>query len=224
VQLVDSFPTNFPFCTSEENASTLAPSSLLRGPADSELDQESDVRLVELFKADRKEAMNVLYNRYRDLVLGISSRILRDKSEGEDLVQDVFLELCRRVELYDAARGSVRTWILRYTYTRCYDRRKYLNIRRGGNGSNGNGVYTSWEGEPDRSPRISDWIILKERAELVYRALDALPPKQQQIIRLICLEGMLVEEVASLMRETVTNVRQHYYRGLRKVREELNGA
>jgi len=56
--------------------------------------------------------------------------ILRDAAEGEDLTQDVFIEIYRKAGLYDPRKGSVKTWVLQYPYQRSFNRRKYLSLRQ----------------------------------------------------------------------------------------------
>ena len=56
-------------------------------------------------------------------------RILRDDSEAEDLLQDVFLFVHRNCTIFDSSKAAVRSWIVQITYHRAIDRRRYLNSR-----------------------------------------------------------------------------------------------
>src|SRR6267143_1797862 len=133
---MDSLPMDLRLCLSQQETVQLrAPDA-----ASTQLDSRSDAELIELFKNGSKEAMDVLYSRYRRLVLSTTLKILRNHAEAEDIVQDVFLEICKRAELFDPARGRVRLFILQYAYSRSLDRRKYLTLRySNGHSSNGNG-------------------------------------------------------------------------------------
>src|SRR5947209_8204634 len=100
---MDSFSIQWPLRSRSRNQSEGSfQSQAPEVTADCPLDLQSDTQLMELFRNGSKESMNVLYRRYRRLILSISSRILRDHSEAEDIVQDVFLEICNRAELFDA--------------------------------------------------------------------------------------------------------------------------
>ncbi len=187
-----------------------------------QLDSRSDAELIELFKNGSKEAMDVLYSRYRRLVLSTSLKILRNHAEAEDIVQDVFLEICKRAELFDPARGNVRLFILQYAYSRSLDRRRYLALRHSnGHSSNGNGTHIHREFELDCSPSALDILTLEERRQMIADALETLSPKQREVFRLICSQGLLIKEIAEQLRETEGNVRHYCHRGLKKLRQEL---
>ena len=217
-ELMDSSPIELRLCPSlRERVQFRAPDA-----ASTQLDLRSDAELIELFKNGSKEAMDVLYSRYRRLVLSTSLKILCNHAEAEDIVQDVFLEVCRRVELFDPTRGNVRLFILQYAYSRSLDRRKYLSLRHSnGHSSNRNGNQVQREFEPDCAPSALDILTLEERRQMIADALRTLSPKQREVFRLICSQGLLIKEIADQMRETQGNVRHYYYRGLKTLRQEL---
>src|SRR5579863_4244581 len=71
----------------------------------------------------------LLFHRYCRQVFSVSFKILRDRAETEDILQEVFLSIYLRQERFDPSRGSVRTWILQFAYFKALLRRRYLNIR-----------------------------------------------------------------------------------------------
>jgi DNA-directed RNA polymerase specialized sigma24 family protein len=71
----------------------------------------------------------LLFHRYCRQVFSVSFRIIRDKAETEDILQEVFLSIFLQQERYDPSRGSVRTWILQFAYFKSLLRRRYLRIR-----------------------------------------------------------------------------------------------
>ena len=75
------------------------------------------------------EALSLLFRRYAHMVRAVAERILRDASEAEDLVQEVFLFVFRKGALFDPERGSARSWLAQVTYHRAFDRRRYLVSR-----------------------------------------------------------------------------------------------
>src|SRR2546423_9175731 len=103
--------------------------SEIREMADSHFTALSDSDLIEHLKNGFHQALGILFLRYRRLVLAVSLRILRNNGEAEDVVQDVFLEICKKAAAFDAGRGSVKMWILQYAYSRSLDRRRYLALR-----------------------------------------------------------------------------------------------
>src|SRR5262245_53900942 len=89
---------------------------------------EDDILVTELQSGDT-EALGVLFERYFRLVFDTAGRILRNRGEAEDLVHDVFIEVCKKAALYNPQKGSLKTWILQYAYHRSLNRKKYLSLR-----------------------------------------------------------------------------------------------
>src|SRR6266446_529054 len=161
---MDSLPTDLRLCPSPQETAQEAGQFHAPNAANTQLDSRSDAELIELFKNGSKEAMDVLYSRYRRLVLSTSLKILRNHAEAEDIVQDVFLEICKRAELFDPARGNVRLFILQYAYSRSLDRRKYLALRHfNGHSPNENGNQVHREFELSCAPSALDLLIFEER-------------------------------------------------------------
>jgi RNA polymerase sigma-70 factor, ECF subfamily len=164
------------------------------------------------------EALGVLFDRYYRLVFDVAKRILRDPTEAEDVMQEVFLEIYRRAELYDPAKGSVKTWILQYAYHRSFNRRKYLALR---------GFYDASitvrpaEVQPNCKPSQFESMDSLEWRELLRQALRELSQRERQIMELIVFEGLTVREASAQVGESYLNGRNHYYRGLKKLRQIL---
>jgi RNA polymerase sigma factor (sigma-70 family) len=75
------------------------------------------------------EALAVLFERYARLTRSVAARILRDTAEAEDLVQDLFLYIQRKCEIFDSSKSSARSWIVQMAYHRALDRRRCLKSR-----------------------------------------------------------------------------------------------
>ena len=86
----------------------------------------SDEFLFERLRDGDHGALALLFRRYARMVRGVAYRILRDAAEADDLLQEVFLFLFRKWALFDASRGSARSWIVQVTYHRAIDRRRHL--------------------------------------------------------------------------------------------------
>ena len=95
---------------------------------DIELKTITDEELMNELKGGRQEALTYIFNRYYRLVFSVALKILRDRGEAEDLMQDVFIEIYRRIKLFNPAKGSAKTWILQYAYHRSLNRKKYLSL------------------------------------------------------------------------------------------------
>src|SRR5258708_10970396 len=91
--------------------------------------ETSDEALVSQVCEGSREALAVLFRRYARLVRGVSLRVLRDASEADDLVQDVFLLVHRDCKTFDSSKAPARFWILQMAYRRAVSRRRYLTSR-----------------------------------------------------------------------------------------------
>src|ERR1700734_115530 len=76
------------------------------------------------------DAFLVLFDRYWQDVFRLAYSVLRNTADAEDLVQGLFLEVHTTLLRYDEQRGSFRTLLLRYAYTRAIDQRRHLESRR----------------------------------------------------------------------------------------------
>ncbi len=159
----------------------------------------------------------ILFHRYCRQVFSVSFRILRDKSETEDILQEVFLSIYLQQEKYDPARGSVRTWILQFAYFKALLRRRYLRIRN---------FYKQEEVSESTGTRRTPsselhGMISAEWARYVESGIAALNPKQRRVIELVHFEGYTLQEVSEIVRESLANTRNYYYRGLKALRSFL---
>src|SRR5262245_2899401 len=75
------------------------------GPADDDV-------LIDQIRQGRTEALGVLFDRYYRLVFTVASRVLGNDTEAEDVIQEVFIEIYRKADLYDPGKGSVKVWLL----------------------------------------------------------------------------------------------------------------
>jgi RNA polymerase sigma-70 factor (ECF subfamily) len=169
---------------------------------------------------DSSEALAMLFRRYARLVRTVALRILRDDSEADDLLQDVFLFVHRNCSVFDSSRAAVRSWIVQMTYHRAIDRRRYLNSRH---------FYTrlDLDGVADlpasRSENRKNESLLGHLVgnTTIQGLLDALTEDQRNTLSLHFFEGYTFDEIAEKLGQSLGNTRNHYYRGLDKLRKRV---
>ena len=178
---------------------------------------EDEILLTQVHSG-HTEALGVLFERYFRLVFDTARRILRSRGEAEDLAQDVFIEIHKKAGLYDPQKGTVKTWILQYAYHRSFNRRKYLSLR---------GFYDASirkcpaEAQSSCKPNQLEDMNRLERRELLNKALQGLNARERQIIGLIVFDGLTLREASGQMQQCYEYVRNHYYRGLKKLEKIL---
>src|SRR6516164_2361369 len=71
----------------------------------------SDAEIIARIYSGDEGAMALLYDRYSNIVYAVALRVLSDGSAAEDILQDVFMQLWRTPQAFNASRGSLATWL-----------------------------------------------------------------------------------------------------------------
>jgi len=165
-----------------------------------------------------EQALGLLLERYAHAVLGIGIKVLRDREEAEELVQDVFFQVYRKCRLYDARRGTTRAWLLQAAYNRAFDRREYLQSRRFYENRRVDEVADIMRASSD----VEYEVRVNQGQTILRRAFDELSEKQRQTLTLFFFEGYTLREISEQLKEPLPNVRHHYYRGLKHLKDSSN--
>jgi RNA polymerase sigma-70 factor (ECF subfamily) len=182
----------------------------------------SDEILLSNICAGDRDALALLFRRYARSVRNVGHRILRDKAEADDLVQEVFLYIHRKGALFDSSKGSARSWIVQVAYTQALLRRRELKSH---------GFYLSGvTGRLDEYERASnngahyDHTVEGLFGRNAWKEIvEGLTEDQRETLRLHFFEGYTFAEIAEKLGQSFANVRNHHYRGLEKLRKYLAG-
>jgi RNA polymerase sigma-70 factor (ECF subfamily) len=187
------------------------------------VDPPSDVELLHGVCQGDPKALASLFRRHARVVRGVAYRVLRDSSEADDLLQDIFLLVHRLCGTFDPSKGSARFWILQMTYRRAISRRRYLTSRH---------FYTHLDldqaanqmvepgGRSDGPESAMNESL--DRREALLSSFSGLSETQRRTLHLFFFEGYTFEEIAAKLGQTVGNARNHYYRGLQKLRKQIS--
>lgn len=179
----------------------------------------SDETLINQICIGNGEALAALFERYARLIRCVAVRILRDASESEDLVQDLFLYIQRKCGIFDSSKSTARSWIVQMAYHRALDRRRYLKSRE---------FYAQPFFQSDGVQMVGKPTTENDySAEAVFgrngldKIVNALSADQRETLRLHFFEGYTLLEVSEKLGQPLGNVRHHYYRALDKLRKEM---
>ena len=180
-------------------------------------EQATDDALIQCVGLGCADCFALLFHRYFRQVFSLAFSILHDTAESEDILQEVFLAIYLRREQFNPERGTVRSWILQFAYFKALLRRRYLGLRR---------AYKEQEEAEAREMRsrvVPEPLGLNpaESARCVESAMTALAPRQRRVIELVHGDGHTLRECSEILGETLANTRNHYYRGLKALREYL---
>lgn len=183
----------------------------------------SDEALLAQICDGSREALAYLFRRYGRIVRGVAFRVLRDTSEADDLVQDIFVLIHRKCVMFDAARGPARFWILQMTFHRAIARRRYLNSRHFYTRVDLDDVGRELAAPGTASQGLgdsSDGLLGREGLQKVFEELSE---NQRKTLQLFFVEGHTLGEIATKLNQTRGNVKNHYFRGLEKLRKQIFG-
>jgi len=180
----------------------------------------TDEVIMGCIQSGDKQALGELYDRHARLILSVGLRILRDSSEAQELVQDVFLYVYQKSQDFDPAKAKLRSWLIQIAYSRAFNKREYLSLRR---------FYDYCEIEevidtvPSRFSAEKNGETLELRG-LLQAAFAVLTELQRTTLEMYFWEGYSLREISARLKETHGNTRNHYYRGLERLREIVNAS
>jgi RNA polymerase sigma-70 factor (ECF subfamily) len=161
-------------------------------PTLAELNRMTDDQLMVQLLAGVNDALAVLFERHHRLVFSIARKIVRDRGEAEDVMQNVFLEIFRSVAQFDPGKGSLKVWLLQYAYHRAINRKQHLNARS---------FYTQQSIEelapflPAGGSTLGGFAP-GELNQMMQQGLATLGKVQKQVIELASYEGPSMKEIA----------------------------
>jgi RNA polymerase sigma-70 factor (ECF subfamily) len=171
-----------------------------------------DAALLARIAARDPGAIATLYDRHARMLYSLIVRILRDRSEAEDVLQDVFVRAWTRVETYNRDLGSPLAWLIRIARNRAIDRLRARDVRE-----------RSAEDVPKppeaASPEAT--AVLSERQRAVKRALDVLTPDQRALIECAYFRGLSQTELAAEFGLPLGTVKTRIRTGMQALRREL---
>jgi RNA polymerase sigma-70 factor (ECF subfamily) len=163
--------------------------------------------------AGDESALSEVYDAYAALAFGIATRILRDPTSAEDVVQDVFVSLWERPEAYDPDRGPLRAWLSLLTRRRAIDavRRDVARGRR----------EVAYAQDDLVLPGVDDGVVQDTLAKAVRAALAKLPEPQRVAIVLAYYEGLTYLQVAGRLQVPEGTAKSRLRSGLRTLAAQL---
>lgn len=183
----------------------------------------SDVELMLATRAGDENAFTELVDRHRDAVVNLTYRYLGNKSDAEDLAQEVFLKVYRARARYEPS-AKFTTWLYRVAANACLNEVRDRRHRPTFSAA----ALASGDGEEASLP-VADGAVRSpleeaERSELreqVRAALDELPERQRIALLLNKFHGLGYEELADSLEMTVPAVKSLLVRARENVRRRI---
>lgn len=171
---------------------------------------ETDPALIERIRAGDETAMADLYDRYAGIVYGVALRVLGDAAAAEDVLQEVFLQLWRNPQAFDANRGKLPAWLAVIARNRAID---HLRKRPMENDIEEAPVASAVDLENEAAQRLA--------IEKIRGALGRLPQEQQKCLEMAFFQGMTHTEIAAKTGEPLGTIKTRIRAGLLALRKAV---
>ncbi len=182
--------------------------------ATDDLTLSSDATLVVGIARYRQDALAEAYRRHAGAVFALARRLLNEASLAEEVVQEVFFRLWDTPEKFDAARGSLRSYLLAQCHGRSVDLIRSEQSRR------------QREVKEHRQRAEAGYDIEHEVWDLavadhVREALVDLPEDERRAIQLAYFQGHTYREVALILDQPEGTVKSRIRAGMKRMRRTL---
>jgi RNA polymerase sigma-70 factor (ECF subfamily) len=180
----------------------------------------NETELIEQLKQGDETAFKTIVEQWKDMVYNTILGIVQNETEAEDLAQDVFIKVFEKISTFKGD-SKFSTWLYRIATTTALDhlRSKKRKKRFGFLQSLGGGNDEK-ESIPDfHHPGVS--LDNKERAAVLFKAIEGLPENQKTAYTLHKLEGLSYRDVSEVLNTTVSAVESLMSRANQNLRKEL---
>lgn len=168
--------------------------------------------------AGDQAALEVIYRMTRVKLFGICLRILGDRKEAEDALQDVYINLWQRADRYDPARASPISWLATFARNRAIDRLRTGKVRGGAVGIEEAAPL------PDESPLADALLVDAEQAAQIHICIKGLDARTQTHIRAAFFDGKTYAQLAEQAGVPLGTMKSWIRRGLQRLRACLEAS
>jgi RNA polymerase sigma-70 factor, ECF subfamily len=179
---------------------------------------DNPIALLQQMASGDREAFRRFYDRYASLAFTFALRLLGSRSDAEDLVQEVFLQVWRQAQSYSSERGSPEAWLITMTRSRAIDKLR-ANRRRE--------MSPLSLDEPTHVERGMSVVPPTQTSEAkltVQGVLVKLPEMQRIVLELAYFDGLTQSEIADRLGEPLGTVKTRMRAGLERLRGFLQAA
>lgn len=158
---------------------------------------------------------------YKDKIFHLAYRMLSNRHEAEDVVQETFLRVYKNLDRYDPHQ-KFSTWIYRIATNLCIDRlrkrKPTYSLDADTNDQEGSDAY-SFIPSDNQTPESE--YLLSETQQLIHQAIDTLPAKYKSVMVLRYLQELSLQEISDVLGMPVTTIKTRVHRGREFLRKKL---
>lgn len=175
--------------------------------------ERSDADLVSGVETRNQADLKAIYDRFGGAVYSVALKVLRNPDLAEDVVQETFVTFWTSPEKFDAARGSLKTFLLTIAHRRAVDivRSEEARARR-----------ELIPPDPDYTS-VEEEILARATSDRVHQALTDLDENERKAITMAYFGGLTYVEVADRLGAPEGTVKSRIRNGMRKLAVDLEG-
>jgi len=180
-----------------------------------------DTLLIERIRGGERAAFVAFYDRYSPLLLSVAARVLGERKEAEDVLQEVMLVIWNKSGDYNPQLGTLSSWAVAVTRNKALDR---LRARTRRLRLIEDAAVLAEDSGATSYPSANEILHGRERAELLRAAMQALPEEQRMAIELAFFTGLSQSDIATRLQQPLGTIKARIRRGMLRLREQLGGA
>jgi RNA polymerase sigma-70 factor (ECF subfamily) len=183
--------------------------------------KEIDSALVKAHLAGEPSAFKALSDRYRDPLMFHVRKIARDEGSLEDLIQEIFTKAFENLDKYNH-EYAFSTWLYRIATNHTIDslrKRKMVTLSIDAPIQANDGDVT--RELPSSAPSPHDQLQKKERAAHIHQAMESLPEKYREVLRLRHFEEMSYQEISEELQQPIGTVKAQLFRARESLMKAL---
>lgn len=179
-------------------------------------DDENDARLLSGIANGDRDCFRQLHDRYEGLLFTTIFKVLNDRQDSEEVLQETFFNLWRKAGLYARGRGRPVTWLASMARNRAIDRIRSKQRRaRLRDALEDDAIGVSVSEAPVNGRVAAD---RRDQCREVRQAVVELTPVQREAVEMAYFRGMTQQEIADHLGEPVGTVKARIRRGIRRLR------
>lgn len=180
-----------------------------------------DLHLLERVVARDAAAVTELYDRHSSLLFGVIMRILRSRPDAEEVLQEVFVRVWTRAEMYDGRIGAAAAWLTRIARNRAIDRLRAARARGAGDATPADLGEVGEAAIPSTLPSPEVAAAMVEKGDFLRDALTTLSHDQRTLIEAAFFDGYTHRELADRFGLPLGTVKARIRTGMLALRARL---
>jgi len=178
-----------------------------------------EIELMKRIQARDADALEELYDLYNRLLFGMVISIVKKREEAEEVLQEIFVKIWNKAESFNPKRGNAYSWIITLARNTAIDRIRSKGYKTQQKQSVS--IHEPLFSLEDDTYDPMETTIFSDRAELVKQALEKIPAKQSEVIKIAYYRGMTQSEIAKSLDIPLGTVKTRTRQGMIKLKRIL---